>query len=90
MKNIKSLLIERRQPNNYKSNSTILCNVDELDEICDCIEKGCKAINFDLNDEKNRFHIITQTFKSLKDISRVGDSVELKIRLAPDEKEGDR
>ena len=68
----------------------MLCNVDELDEFCECIRKGAKAINFDLEAEENRFHIITSALHSLEDLTRVDDSFEFKVRLAPDEKEGDR
>jgi len=90
MKNIKELISERREAKRYKSNGTILCNVDELDEFCNCIREGAKAIKFDLEADENRFHIITSALRSLEDLTRVGDSIEFKVRLAPDEKEGDR
>lgn len=90
MKNLQELIGERREPKGYKTNGTMLCNVDELDEFCECIRKGAKAINFDLDADENRFHIITSALQSLEDLTRVGDSFEFKVRLAPDEKEGDR
>lgn len=90
MKDIKELISERREPKNYRSQGTMLCNVDELDEFCECIRAGAKAINFDLEADENRFHIITSALQSLEDLTRVGDSFEFKVRLAPDEKEGDR
>ena len=46
MKKIQELIGERREPKHYTQNSTILCNVDELDEFCECIRKGAEAINF--------------------------------------------
>ena len=90
MKSIKELIDERREPKPYRSSGTMLCNVDELDEFCDCIRKGAKAIKFDLESEENKYHIITAALNSLEDLTRVGDSFEFKVRLAPDEKEGDR
>lgn len=90
MKKIQELIGERREPKHYTQNSTILCNVDELDEFCECIRKGAEAINFNFKSKENEFHIINQALKTLEDLSRVGDVVEFKVRLAPDEKEGDR
>ena len=90
MKTIDQLINERRQPKGYTSNSTMLCNVDELDEFCQCIREGAKAIKFDFEADENRFHIIKMALESLEDLSRVGDTCEFKVRLAPDEKEGDR
>lgn len=90
MKTITELIDERRGVNSYGHNATMLCNVDELDEFCDCIRKGAKAINFDFDAKENEFHIIKQALETLEDLTRVGDSCEFKVRLAPDEKEGDR
>ena len=90
MKTINQLIDERREAKGYRSNSTMLCNVDELDEFCQCIREGAKAIKFDLEAEENEFHIIKMALESLEDLTRVGDSCEFKVRLAPDEKEGDR
>lgn len=90
MKDIKELISERREPKGYTSQGTMLCNVDELDEFCECIRAGAKAIKFDLESEENRFHIIKMALEDLEGLSRVGDSLEFKVRLAPDEKEADR
>ena len=90
MKTINQLIDERREAKGYISNSTMLCNVDELDELCECLREGAKAIKFDLEAKENEFHIIKQTLDTLEGLSRVGDTCEFKVRLAPDEKEGDR
>jgi len=90
MKDINQLLNERRDPRPYTSKGTLLCNVDELDEFCECIRKGAEAIKFDFNAKENEFHIIKMALEDLEGLSRVGDSCEFKVRLAPDENEGDR
>ena len=83
MKDLINKIEESREPKGYSSDSTILLNVDELDELQECLEKGMKAMKYDLNKEENRFHIIKSFYESIDDMSKPGDRLELKLREKP-------
>ena len=83
MKDLINKIKESRTPKAYSSDATILLNVDELDELQDCLEKGMKAMKYDLDKEENRFHIIKSFYETIADMSKPGDKVELKLREKP-------
>ena len=80
MKTISDKIGEARQEKPYQLDSTILLNIDELDELQECVKKGIETMKFDLDDKKNEFHIIKQFYDAINDMSRKDDKVELKIR----------